>query len=333
MDTRHPAGRMRCPVRHNRPMTRTPPPPAPGPLRSIAEVEGDTGLARATIRIWERRYGFPAPLRDDRGERVYPADQVERLRLMKQLLDQGHRPAKLVAAGADGVRRLAAGAVAKPPARPRSGSQLLRLLRAHDAPALRQELHERLERVGLARFVGEEMPAMNVLVGQAWSTGELEIHHEHLYSDTVEDVVRAAIARLARAVRPEAPQVLLTTFPQEPHGLGLLMAQAMFALEGCPTVSLGVRTPIEQIAASATAHRADLLGLSFTGCLNPAHVHRGLEELRGMLSPAIRIWAGGECPALARRTIPGVRTVRDVREVPVLLAEDFALPPREKAVG
>ena len=45
----------------------TPPTPASVPLRSIAEVERDTGLARATVRIWERRYGFPAPLRDDRG--------------------------------------------------------------------------------------------------------------------------------------------------------------------------------------------------------------------------------------------------------------------------
>lgn len=302
------------------------------PLRSISEVEAHTGLARATIRIWERRYGFPAPLRDDRGERVYPAEQVERLRLMKQLLDQGHRPAKLVAAGAEGVRRLTAGAPPKSSVRSRSASQLLRLLRAHDSQGLRQELHARLERLGIAAFVGEEMPAMNVMVGQAWSSGELEIHQEHLYSDTVYAVVRLAIARLADDARPEAPQVLLTTFPQEPHELGLLMAHAMFALEGCRTVSLGVRMPIEQIAASAKAHGADLLGLSFTGCLNPSHVQRGLEELRGMLPASVRIWAGGDCPALAKRSIAGVRAVRDVREVPDLLAEEFALPPREGAL-
>lgn len=307
--------------------------PAAEPLRSIAEVEADTGLARATIRIWERRYGFPAPLRDDRGERVYPADQVERLRLMKQLVEQGHRPAKLVAAGADGVRQLAARTAIPPPARSRSASQLLRLLRANDPRGLRQELRDRLGRLGLARFAAEEMPAMNAMVGQGWSTGELEIHHEHLYSDTVEGVVRAAIARLDDDVRPEAPSVLLTTFPQESHGLGLLMAHAMFALQGCRTVSLGVRMPLEQIAASAKAHGADLLGLSFTASLNPTHVQRGLEELRGMLPPAIRIWAGGDCPALAKRAIPGVRAVRDVREVPDLLAEEFALPPRDGAKG
>lgn len=311
----------------------TPPTPASVPLRSIAEVERDTGLARATVRIWERRYGFPAPLRDDRGERVYPPEQVEQLRLMKQLLDQGHRPAKLVAAGAAGVKRLAASPAGKAAPRPRVASKLLRLLREHDAQALREELHARLDEVGLARFAGQEIAVMNAVVGDAWASGELEIHQEHLYSDSVYQVVRTAIAGLGDAVRPEAPQVLLTTFPQEPHGLGLLMAQAMFALEGCPTVSLGVRLPVEQIAASARAYRADLVGLSFTGCQNPTHVQRGLEELRGLLPVRVRIWAGGASPALEKRSIPGVRVVRDVRAVPELLAEDFALPPWEKRTG
>ena len=33
---------------------------------SIAAVERDTGLSKDTLRVWERRYGFPAPQRDAR---------------------------------------------------------------------------------------------------------------------------------------------------------------------------------------------------------------------------------------------------------------------------
>src|SRR3954463_2558055 len=62
----------------------------------IAAVEQATGIARATLRIWERRYGFPQPGRDLRGERSYPAEQVERLRLMADLMARGHRPGRLV---------------------------------------------------------------------------------------------------------------------------------------------------------------------------------------------------------------------------------------------
>lgn len=305
--------------------------PDAGPARPIAEVERETGLPRATLRIWERRYGFPQPGRDDRGERSYPPDQVELLRLIRELVERGHRPGKLLASGPERIRELAetlrreAGEAA---GRSRAGARMLRLLRQHDAAQVRAELESLLEKQGLRRFASEHLPGMNRLVGQSWASGELQIHEEHLYSDCVYEVVRGAIARLQDNIRPEAPQVLLTTFPNEPHGIGLLMAQAVFALEGCPTISLGVRLPIEQIVSAARAYGAELVGLSFAGAQNPAHVLRGLEELRGMLPPDVRIWAGGECAALKRRVVAGVRVIGDVRDVPALLAEDFALPPQ-----
>ena len=65
---------------------------------TIANVERETGLSKDLLRMWERRYGFPAPERDANGDRVYPAEQVERLRRIKRLIDRGHRPGKLIAA-------------------------------------------------------------------------------------------------------------------------------------------------------------------------------------------------------------------------------------------
>ena len=53
---------------------------------SIAAVERDTGLSKDTLRVWERRYGFPVPERDGSAERAYPLEQVERLRVIKRLM-------------------------------------------------------------------------------------------------------------------------------------------------------------------------------------------------------------------------------------------------------
>ena len=58
----------------------------------IAAVERETGLAKDTLRVWEKRYGFPQPLRDASGNRLYPAEQVQRLLLVRRLLDAGLRP-------------------------------------------------------------------------------------------------------------------------------------------------------------------------------------------------------------------------------------------------
>ena len=52
---------------------------------SIAAVERDTGLAKDTLRVWERRYGFPAPGRDAQGERLYSDDDLVRLRHIRRL--------------------------------------------------------------------------------------------------------------------------------------------------------------------------------------------------------------------------------------------------------
>ena len=63
---------------------------------SIGVVERDTGIGRDTLRVWERRYGFPEPVRNDKGERIYSESQLRRLQRVRRLLDQGLRPGKLL---------------------------------------------------------------------------------------------------------------------------------------------------------------------------------------------------------------------------------------------
>jgi len=47
---------------------------------AIKDVAERTGVAAATIRVWEQRYGFPAPERTPSGYRRYTEDDVETLR-------------------------------------------------------------------------------------------------------------------------------------------------------------------------------------------------------------------------------------------------------------
>ena len=74
---------------------------------AIATVERDTGIGRDTLRIWERRYGFPTPMRNDKGERVYSAEQIRRLQRIRRVLDQGLRPGKVVPLDDEALDKLA----------------------------------------------------------------------------------------------------------------------------------------------------------------------------------------------------------------------------------
>jgi len=285
---------------------------------NIGAVERDTGLSKDTLRVWERRYGFPAPGRDALGERLYPLEQVAKLRALKRLLDLGHRPGKIVGLPLEELGRLAQGGSASPGSPPADRGQgdldgLRGLLTAHRFDELRGELAQQLLRRGLAHFIAEVVAPMNEIVGEAWTGGAVQIFEEHLYTEIIQGLLRGAIGSMPRP--GQRPRVLLTTFPQEPHGLGLLMAEANFALEGCHCVSLGVQTPVWEIAQAAEAERADLVALSFSAAANGTQAINGLAELRAGLPAAVEIWAGGACPALHRRPPPGVLALRSLEDI------------------
>lgn len=283
---------------------------------SIAAVERDTGLSKDTLRVWERRYGFPIPRRDATGERCYPFEQVSRLRTIKRLLDVGHRPGRIVSLAAEDLERLssASGVSSSTVTAAAVDKAALPLtafvdaIRAHDADALRQLMARTLARVGLGRFVFDVVAPLNVQVGEAWMQGRLEVFEEHLYTEALQVVLRNALHGLPVS-GVGRPRVLLATVPGEPHGLGLLMAEAVLALEGCRCTSLGVQTPVWDIARAAAALCSEVVALSYTGCNNPQQITEGLTELRSKLPRDVAVWAGGSAPVLQRRAVPGVRVL------------------------
>lgn len=313
----------------------------PMPIWSIAAVERDTGLSKETLRMWERRYGFPTPHRESTGERAYPLEQLERLRAIKRLLDAGHRPGRVVALPRPALLQMLGevGAARPVPAQPPEHAvapahpgmdACYRHLRDHDLEGVRHGLSEALTRLGLARFVSEWLVPMNTRVGNAWMRGELAVFEEHAYTELVTVLLRQALGRLQSVHAQQRPAVLLTTLPGEPHGLGLLMVEALLAMEGCRCVSLGVQTPVPDVVAATQAFGIDIVALSFTGCQKPAQVQRGLQQLREALPPAVQVWAGGAAMATARRRTPGVPAFTSLDEVlPALRAWRDELSPPE----
>ena len=56
---------------------------------AIKDVAERTGIAAATIRMWEQRYGFPEPARTASGYRVYTDADVEILRRVSAFREDG----------------------------------------------------------------------------------------------------------------------------------------------------------------------------------------------------------------------------------------------------
>lgn len=268
---------------------------------TISDVERETGIAKETLRVWERRYEFPKPSRDANGERIYTVEQRVRLQLIKRLIDTGYRPGKIVNLSGDELAQLAARKTNTPP--PNADDPLLAecmaLLAGHRLHELRQTMVQAQLRLGLRSFVTDLVAPLTTLVGDAWSAGRLAVFEEHVYAETLQGVMRAAIfAASQQNDRDQAsPRILLTTVPMERHGLGLLMAEALFALEGACCISLGVQTPLSEIVTAAKVHRADVVALSFSIGVSSRAAIDNITQLKERLDGSAEVWVGGACAA------------------------------------
>ena len=333
-------------------------PPAP-PRYPIAAVERETGLSKDTLRMWERRYGFPLPERDSKGERSYSGEDVARLRHLRRLVQTGHRPGAVVPLDEPALALLlaalphanaqaglptrpaapvgnASAAVAVAPATGFSAdgggvaagvvANCMRCIAQHDAAGLREQISRAVLGMGLEACVLHLVAPLTQQVGEAWAEGRFAVYEEHFYTECVTGVLRAAIASVPRPDESAAClRVLLTTTPREQHALGLLMLEAVLALRGCACLPLGTEMPIADIARAAQLFRSDIVALSFSGML-PAHrVRADLAELRGQLPPATQIWAGGQGAPARRSAVAGVTVLKRLDDVAAALAQHAAV--------
>lgn len=297
---------------------------APNAGWTIADVERETGLGKDTLRVWERRYGFPHPLRSGTSERIYTHEQLQKLQLIKRLLDAGERPGKVVALDVQTLQSLLSEKSSQPLKQGKRGQgqpagQATAVLDLEDpwvqwladdeTLQIKQALQQKILRRGLGQVVGNTIAPLCQLIGEAWMKGEISVYQEHLFTEILQGVLREAITSIDGAMNlgSRSPRVLLTTTPNEMHGLGLLMAESHFALESCERYVLGTSTPLADTVEAVQRLRIDILALSFSAYASRNEVLDSLRLLRAQIDPAVDIWVGGAgAKACAKRLPEGI---------------------------
>ncbi len=303
--------------------TETMPATAPDRMLRISLVARETGLTKEVLRKWEDRYGFPDPVRDASGIRLYPTWQVARLRELKRQVDSGVRPSRVVPLDSTAVGRPPAPVPKKAVAqkgRPGDTTDLaMTAMLAHDAFALQRILERDVMAKGLFGFVTETAADFTRKVGEAWSEGKIRVFEEHVYTSVLQSVLEAAGRRISE--EGGSPRVLLTTVPGELHTLGIRMAKSLFSELGANCLYLGAQTPLTEIAQAVRAYRIDLLGLSFSEAFPARQIAPCLAELRQLVPTEVPIWIGGS-GSLRVGTLPaGVRVFIDIADATGALRE------------
>lgn len=254
-----------------------------------------TGLSTHSLRMWEKRYAAVVPKRTEAGGRLYTDADVERLRLLHQLVASGHSIGGIAKLSDVDLRHMAASFPAPtsqpvlqhlPDIRSRVMSAI-EGLRVHDAEQM-------LSRAALSTEPGEFLRTVVapilIEIGERWQSGELRIAHEHACSS----VMRALLFSLMRLypASEATRRAVVATPAKEDHELGALMVAMLAAMHGWSVLYLGPDLPAEEIAYAVTDTNAELLMVSITN-LTPADAEREVGAIEQALPTRVKLLVGG----------------------------------------
>ncbi len=260
------------------------------PRYSIAAVSKLTGISCHTLRVWERRYGFPVPQRSASGHRRYDRTQVQ---LLCRLSDQNR-------AGRQPIGELIARLRTEEPEQsepsvPPNGAVdeavrtklVHRLLAGESAEAEREfaSFASKFDSLGLVNQVIH--PAL-IEAGEGWFRKSYSVFEERLVTVFLRQKLVTLIATARDANTQPSHSVIVGTVQGDRHEGGVLIFNLVMELRGWRVHNLGVDLPVGEYALAVKSLRPSAVALSFVLSRN---IKKRFQELKGI--QGVPVFVGG----------------------------------------
>ncbi|HLM72308.1 MAG TPA: MerR family transcriptional regulator, partial [Polyangiaceae bacterium] len=266
----------------------------PADSYSIRVAARLTGIPADTLRMWERRYGFPSPKRRATGVRSYSHIDVERLLLIARALRAGFRPGEVVGKSPEELEQIlstaTAGARALQGAPSPSIQGALDALQRFDPVGLSAELRRSLAILGAKRFLLEVCEPLASGVRDLWAEGRMSVRHQRLLASTLSAQIRLLLSTYESASR--TPTILITTLPGEARDLGPELLSLYLAVHNAVPRLLSDMPPDQIVEAARELHADVVLVWMSEDC----DVGAAVSQLRWMASAlprSVELWGNG----------------------------------------
>lgn len=238
----------------------TAPAPPHEPGLTVAAVARRLGVAPATLRTWDRRYGLGPSQHAAGAHRRYSPADVARLERMRRLVLAGFPPGEAARAaqaddalGGDGVTatplvdvtaRQGGGHVVAIPGGTPNARGLARAAIALDADSCRSIVGETLDRRGVVWTWDHLIVPVLIGIGQKWEQSGRGIDVEHVLSEAIQAEFSE---RVSKAPATSPATVLLAAAPGELHVLPMWALAAGLAERQVAMRMMGARTPADAL--------------------------------------------------------------------------------------
>ena len=245
---------------------------------AVGSVSERLGVATATLRTWDRRYGIGPSQRTEGGHRRYTEEDIRRVRVMARFTARGvpAQSAARVALSMDSERlMIETGNETGNESGNESGNE------THAAPSPGQDdgtvsavcsAALSLDPGGLARIYQRTLRERGLVsawndvfapalrhIGEQWGKGALGVESEHLASEVLVTELRS----ITRGNRPRtaSTDVILASADDDQHYLPLLALEAELARHGLGVICLGARVPTKALTDVLTSRHPSRLFL------------------------------------------------------------------------
>ena len=214
---------------------------------TVAQVAHRLGVAPATLRTWDRRYGLGPSSHEAGAHRRYTEEDLARLAVMRRLVVSGV-PAQQAAE----LAKSSPVSIEEPPPLPKFQDRedvvaaIVRALDGIDSGFVEALIRREILSGGIIKTWNEILVPALVIIGRRWEETGSGIDVEHLFSEIVKRIMRDCANEIESPRNPKP--VLLASIGEEHHCLAIHALAAALAEENIATHFLGARTPVEALA-------------------------------------------------------------------------------------
>jgi DNA-binding transcriptional MerR regulator len=269
---------------------------------TVAAVARRIGVAPATLRTWDRRYGLGPSEHVEGQHRRYCPQDLARLTMMRRLIIAGVSPSDAAeqAKSFKGVVKISK-LVKEFEVREDVVDALYKGLQSLDRTFVETSLAHEIDTYGIEGAWTDVIVPTLFLIGDEWENNQKGIEVEHLFSEILKNALYSRTVALAKPLNPRP--VLLAAVGEEVHSLPIYALAAALCERNIESYVLGARTPIEAISTMVTRCAPPAI---FLWAQLPQNADTKYWQEIPSIRPAPRILVGGpgwdavECASVIR---------------------------------